>query len=281
MWTIVVLPDTQHYAEDYPSHFYRLTSHVAYEVSPDLVLHVGDVVDDNQRSQWDVADEAFSYLDEAGIPYVLSAGNHDFAYDSSRDSLYSEYFPAERLGLASWVPYSGRSENGFRILNLGGEDWLILSLELFPRTEVLTWAMQVLDAYDELPTIIVTHAYLNADGLRYGEAGEHAYGIEAMHHVTGDNAHDAETIYTYLVEPFSQVQMVFSGHVLDGIGYRADTREDGSVAHQFTRNFQLVGEGGDGWFTVIHGYENQIKVRTVNAFTGFEKVDETLILPIP
>jgi 3',5'-cyclic AMP phosphodiesterase CpdA len=269
---MVGIPDTQHYAQDYPDTFHAMTEWVA-GLGPDLVVQVGDVVDEDYPEQWAVADSAFRALDDAGVPYVLAAGNHDYTYDGRRDSMMSGVFPAARLGLDGAYE-DGRSENGWRLVDLGGEEWMVLSLELFPREAVVAWAEGVLAGHPATPTIIVTHAYLNTDGLRYGEdqSVRHPYGAGDLPGSTGRCgracANDAETLHRRLVQPFPQVALVLSGHVLSGPAHRTDYRPDGTPAHQVVQNYQEQAEGGNGYLRVYEARDGVVTAATYSPVTG-------------
>ena len=40
---------------------------------------VGDIVDSNSEVQWNRSLEAISHLEKKKIPYIMAAGNHDYA----------------------------------------------------------------------------------------------------------------------------------------------------------------------------------------------------------
>ncbi|MCC6408631.1 MAG: hypothetical protein IT453_15820 [Planctomycetes bacterium] len=123
-FSIVLLPDTQCYCEDYdlsptsPStgnryaqRFFDQTAWIvahldAYDIR--FVSHVGDVVqnfDHGNASEWDVARTALNAFHPLGeptrcpfVPYSISLGNHDFdepaAADLSATRFLAEYGPA-------------------------------------------------------------------------------------------------------------------------------------------------------------------------------------------
>ena len=73
-FTLVVLPDTQTYAQmrNLNGIFLGQTHWIAdHKESHNIqyVLHVGDVVQNNIHAEWIVAKQAFVTLDEAGVPY--------------------------------------------------------------------------------------------------------------------------------------------------------------------------------------------------------------------
>ncbi len=99
-FTIVVLPDTQGYAEDFPWIFEAQTGWIANNVKRRnivFVLHLGDITDDNTPEQWKVAQRALRRLDGI-VPYALALGNHDIGdrgKSATRDTLFNTYFPIE------------------------------------------------------------------------------------------------------------------------------------------------------------------------------------------
>src|SRR5687768_5517330 len=61
-WTLVVLPDTQQYAERYPDIFLAQTRWIADQADAlDIryVLHVGDVTEWSTPGEWQLAERAF------------------------------------------------------------------------------------------------------------------------------------------------------------------------------------------------------------------------------
>ena len=98
VFTVVALPDTQFYAAKFTAIFeaqvtWLLEQHQAGDVA--FVLHEGDIVDNDVDQQWAAAAASLHRLDGI-VPYVLSAGNHDYPGDgwsASRSTLIDTYFP--------------------------------------------------------------------------------------------------------------------------------------------------------------------------------------------
>ena len=94
--------DTQIYALRYPGLLTLQTHWLALnkdKFNIRYVLSLGDVTDKNTAPEWRHAQEAFAELD-GHIPYVLLAGNHDYA--SSADVApgqtgLNKYFPASKF----------------------------------------------------------------------------------------------------------------------------------------------------------------------------------------
>lgn len=234
-FSIIVMPDTQNYAWKFPNIFFKQTKWIADSEKPlniKHVVHVGDVTENNTRVEWQVAQDAFSYLDE--MSYTITIGNHDV---HGGDSLFSEYFPVADARLMPhfgglYVPYE--MENSFSRFDAGGHSWLILAIEKNPGDRVLDWANAVVDGYPEHLVLLITHKYMDADGSRYD---------------LGQNL--GENIWDKLVSKHSNFFMVLCGHTPCSPMYRMDKGEYSNEVHQIQVNYQHIGQGGDGWLRIL------------------------------
>ena len=68
---------------------------------------VGDIVDSNSEQQWQNSLESISVLDKKDIPYIMAAGNHDYA---SGDPFLTYYGPQR---FADKEYYMGFSPSGY------------------------------------------------------------------------------------------------------------------------------------------------------------------------
>jgi hypothetical protein len=247
-FSIVVLPDTQFYAERYPEIFESQAAWIRDNVGAQdiaFVLHEGDIVNRNVPEQWDVASTALHSLD-AVVPYVLAAGNHDLRpgmFGLTREAdFFNEHFPVAMHDDHSWFCGSYAEDdmqNSYALLDGGGRKWLVLALEFGPRDEVLAWANDVLSDFAQYPAIIVTHAYMYLGDDRYDHVGQpmqefspYQYGIEG-------SINDGEEMWAALVAPNPNVKLVFSGHMLwPGVGRLTSRRADDSLVHQLLANYQ-------------------------------------------
>jgi Calcineurin-like phosphoesterase len=168
-------------------------------------------------------------LTDAGIPWIPAIGNHDTAAvcpggsacpdQSAHDNLrrtatFNQYFPVTKFPGVNGMFESGKVDNTWSSFVAGEEDWLVLNLELWPRTEVISWARGVIGGHPHHNVVIVTHSYLNGGG-----------GIEQTNGGYGDTS--PQYMYENLVAPYRNVKLVFSGHV-GTAGSRTDARPDGS-----------------------------------------------------
>jgi len=183
------------------------------------VLHSGDVhnwptpLETPPNQQFISMSSWFQPLKTAGLAYVLTSGNHDsgavcaggsacpnrHASVGLRDmSAWDTYYQPSTFGLEGEFE-SGKSANGWRTFSAGGKNWLVLSLELWPRTVVIDWAKQVVQTHPRHNVIVVTHSFLEGDGSLSTSNG-------------GYGSNSPSTLWNAL-DDFPNVMMFFSGHV--------------------------------------------------------------------
>jgi hypothetical protein len=294
-YSVVVLPDTQYYASNFPEFFdvqtaWIVSEHAAGNVA--FVLHEGDIVDDDTATQWMRAYHSLHMLDGV-VPYVLSAGNHDYCcagWPSDRTTMINAYFPVSTFeGLPSFKGTfePGRIDNSAHLFDVpgGAGRWLVISLEFGPRDTVLAWANDVARLYADTPAMVVTHAYLYDDNTRYDHVARPSQQWNPHSYPIGGNpgdANDGEEIWQKLVLGNSNIRFVFSGHVLNtGVGRLTSTRPDGTVVHQILANYQGYSRGGDAFLRVLRFFPAQrtVHVQTFSPSFGFmndERNDFTL-----
>ena len=262
-FAIVVLPDTQYYARSYPDILGAQVRWIEDQHDRDgiaLVAHEGDIVDADEPAQWQRAAASLHELDGV-VPYVLSAGNHDYRRVGSHiertTSINSYFSPAAVGGLVSdaGTYQPGRVENSYVVLAVPGGPWLLLSLEFGPRDAVLAWAQSILRRYPSVPAIVLTHAYLDADGSRFDHVARHDQPWNPHRYFVEDEpgaVNDGEEIWQKLVSRNDNVRLVICGHALDdGIGRLTSRRPDGTAVHQILANFQTGALGGGGYLRIM------------------------------
>lgn len=264
--TLVILPDTQTYAEKYPEILdaqidwvVQNAEHISFVIQP------GDLTQNNNDEEWAIVSKAFQKLD-GKVPYTLTVGNHDMGSipgkfaDVRNTTLFNQYFPLERMSsdpTFGGVFEEGKLENAYYQLKTDGMDWMIMSLEFGPRDTVLEWANKIVAENPEKLVVLNTHAYMYSDSTRQGPGDywrAQGYGIGQD---TGINAvNDGEDIWTRFVKKHPNIRFVFSGHVLNsGVGTLVSINEAGYPVYQFLANFQegVHGsiKGGNGWLRVL------------------------------
>ena len=193
-FSFVVLPDTQYYQGSYN---YVLQDQVNWIVANRAALNIkmvigaGDMVDgggypidsagkvigscksappSTWQKQWQQTQAALKILASNGIPYQPTIGNHDYDCQADRPqsrsaSNYFYYFGTPSFQPTAYIMDSAgkRTPNFYRKMKIGSLTYMILSLELFPRSWVLSMANQIISSFAG-PVIVVTHAYLSHDG---------------------------------------------------------------------------------------------------------------------
>ena len=297
-WSIIMLPDPQTYQkfERNQPLFELMTTWISENIDKlniQLVMCTGDLVEQNEminpngiaanqasKQQWASVARAFGRLD-GKVPYVLAAGNHDYGYSniSVRRSNYNTYFPVDKnfktqkiireAGLnAEGVP---TMENAaFEFTSPKGRKFLLLTLEFAPRDTIVAWAKNVTNQarYKDHTGIILTHSYLNS-------ANQH---IEKENYPITDGNYGA-AIWRKLVQPSSNIQLVFSGHIgkpddaREHVGFRTDKNAAGKKVNQMVFNAQAMGggwygNGGDGWLRILEFLPDgkTVKVKTFSPF---------------
>ncbi|MDO5092349.1 MAG: metallophosphoesterase [Propionibacteriaceae bacterium] len=250
------------------------------------VLHSGDVTNWGwiESSQYTVASDAFSVLDAAGIPYEAAIGNHDtravgYNGDAANPGLgraaYQDHpdcpkvlgadqsdsrllvrhteewngtFPASRFKNVAGTFETGKSDNMYQTFSAGGVDWLVLTLELYPRAEAVDWAKQVVSSNPNRKVIVVTHSYLTGD-LQIGQNAE--YGSTTPQY-----------LFDNLIKVYPNIKMVFSGHTGEW-GTRVDKGNQGNTIVSY--------------LTALHSTDNPLRTLEVNTGTG--QVTTKLVTP--
>lgn len=280
-FSIVALPDTQNYAQDFPDVFHSQTQWVADNreaLNIKLVTHLGDIVNrGSDLGQWAVARSAMSRLDDGDVPYGTAMGNHDNQYgyppevdnscsDTETDidctgQNYLDNFGPQWFEDAPW--YGGASASGlsnYQTFEAAGLDFLFLHLEVDPRLPEREWAQGVIDAHPDHLVHLTTHRYMydyriteppilanllgggRFNAIVHGVGGQELYYRDAI---------PAENLYVELIAPNPNVFMVQCGHV-DAELRMTTPNEAGQDVYQFLIDFQSFSpDGGNGWLRIV------------------------------
>lgn len=294
-WTLVVLPDTQNMAEEFPAAYIRQTEWiVAHRRAHDIrfVLHEGDITNHNVPEEWRNAQAAMRRLSDAGIPYSLLPGNHDLGPNgkaADRTTLLNEYFDARDYRHSAAVGYfePGRMENSWHEVATPAGPLLVVALEFGPRDAVLAWADAAVAAHPQHWVIVVTHAHVYSDSTRYDWAkhgaeqkwNPRAYALAKLGEA---EVNDGEQVWNKLVARHRNIRFVLNGHVLnDGAGYLVSEGAHGQRVHQILANYQAAVEprrpyGGGGFLRLMQFAPDG---RTVQIKTYSPWLDEWLTGP--
>ena len=279
-FTIVVMPDTQYYAQSYPRINMIQTHWIASHqkaLNIVYVAHVGDLVDlygyhegRHNKAAWDNADEAMQILEAAAIPYGIAAGNHDYDhYDKEARLLqgsrvYNAYFGVERFRHHATANYGGHygqnNNNNYMLFSAGGDDFIVLNIAYDGRYQemdvedipdkrtlmreypVLQWADERLKTHSQRRAIIVCHSLLKPGGM-LSRQGAAVYKVLSSH---------------------PNLFLMLCGHESLAKGIPVENRRSDGRIDILLSNYQDLDSGGNGWLRVMtfSAQRNTIFVRT-------------------
>jgi hypothetical protein len=220
--SIAVIPDSQEWTFDdanYPyiqktCEFVR-DKYVGAKIG--VVFHVGDFVSSSAADQWARWEAAF-LNHPAAVPFLAGIGNHDYNggfCTRTNTSVYDGHFPTTFYTSKSWWSggfyETGKTQNLYFNITLGGQDYMFIMLEFGPRQGAIDWANALIQANPTKKVIISTHAYVYNDGTRIGTGDE--YNPHTL--VTPDtDVHDGDELWTELVSLAANdnVIQIWSGH---------------------------------------------------------------------
>jgi hypothetical protein len=301
-FSVIILPDTQYSTSGFPDIIYQQMNWIVQNkdrLNIKYVVHLGDVTDNNKDHAWKIAAKSFGILENAGIPYSLVCGDNDIknpeknSYDGIRHTeLLNRYFPVSRFDRpGSWWKggffETGKIDNYYCTFSSGEYKFMIMNLEIAPRSAVLKWADKTISGNGSAKVIIVTHDYIDSEGKRLDDLksfdlnGKDVYGKPK-----GNNA---EEVYKKLVKKNSNVIMVLCGHKEGTFLKRVKIKpspdsEKTRKVFEILSDFQdekFKGEDektGKGLLRVLKIYpeKNEFVLSTVNAMTGKTREVEIL-----
>ncbi len=281
-FTIVVIPDTQHYTDDAgrAATFTQQTQWIV-DNTDDLniafVSHLGDITEnfDTLEVEWQRADASMDVLDLAGVRNNLAPGNHDMGTGETF-AFYDEYFPPSRYDLPSNPWYGGwlgeepgqtqrLNKDNYELFTAGGIDFLVIHLEIDMPSYAIAWANEIVDRYPTRTVIVSTHAFLNTSNNR--PTGT----------ITGRaNGRSAAQVWTDLIAPNCNIRFVVNGHY-PGEGRATTNNSCGQPVHQLLTDYQSRSNGGDGWlrYYTFKPSENKVYAFTYSSKLGTFENDAT------
>lgn len=226
-----------------------------------FVGHTGDVVNWGWLvpSQFGIASAAAAVLDQAGMPYAWALGNHDTravghdgipgsrgyggsAYVNNPECVerfspaecntlllvrhteeFNSVFTAGRYTAVAGAFEDGKVDNIYSTFSAAGRNWMVLTLELWPRTEVIAWAREVVAAHPDTNVIVQTHSYLTSTGAILQDNG-------------GYGANTPQYLFDNLIKLYPNITAVFSGHV-GSSAQRTDTGVHGNKIVSYLGTF--------------------------------------------
>lgn len=241
--------------------------------------------------------EGYELISNAGIPFGVAPGNHDYdavwgvtipGYDQPLAhvgglDMFRSAFGSETQffeGKDWYVDGYNGGASSAQIFEAGGYRFLHFAFEMHAGDQVLDWAQSIIDANPGLPTIISTHEFINPQGERK------VYPALDLALADPGFNNNPEQIWDKFIRRNDQIFMLLCGHRI-GQALRIDDNDFGHKVYQILADYQGRGQAGldagarrnengavvglgDGWLremTFYLGGDNpRISVKTYSTF---------------
>lgn len=281
-FSVVALPDTQNYSQDYPATYDAQTQWVVSNTTSrniQFVSHLGDIVNEAATIyQWQNAYNSMLKLDNAGMPYGTAVGNHDIHYPGDyydpNATNYLTYFNPSRYAGKSW--FGGSSPSGlsnYEIIEVDGVKYLFLHLLVETPAAELAWAQTILNRNQDKPTWVSTHRYLyDWSVLGAGRYDDFTYTFEPLYRDDGVEAND---FFHNFVAANRQIYLVYAGHC-NGEYRQTSTNNFGLPVYEILADYQDGDKGGDGWMRIntLRPSQNRIDVESYSPTRNEYQTDD-------
>ncbi len=244
-FTIIFLPDTQTIIKNFEAQVPDIFDWIianAERLNIKTVVSLGDIIEHgNATASDEVLDKEmatlsaqYARLTEAGIPWVATPGDHDYDYFGDRSSTYyDKYFTKDMLVDNDWFELGGLYDensllNSYYIMRPNDDvEYMIFSLEVQPRDEVIAWANEIIAKNPQRRVILATHKYMN-----YAYCKRHTT-------VSYNHGNPGETVWQELVSQHKNIDMILCGHnETTGIYAAYDTGVNGNQVLQVNCDMQ-------------------------------------------
>jgi len=278
-FTVVVLPDPQNETQYFPQVLNSQTKWIVNNqkaLNIQMVLTEGDNINDGaSTAQLQNLDAAFRLLENAGVPYLLAIGNHDyngFNPKASRNlSGFNQWFGPGRFAGKAYFKGNfpaGSNANSYAVLTINGQQYLFITLEYRATSASLDWAESILAANPDKEAIVVAHSFVLKNNKR-----------EDLCDDQDMPAANATGQATWMrLRKYRNITMFLSGHFTGGSGARrADVGDNGNLVNQLFADYQDYPNGGNGWLRIMtfHPATNSISVQTYSPYLNQYIADST------
>lgn len=321
-FTIAVIPDSQkyvHYKMQFDSNppyvincqeqMFRQMEYIAANSQTNggnisFALHVGDFVNyyAKEKMEWELADKGMSILD-GEIPYAVTIGNHDYdkqvvnkkSGDSKKNKLdggktFTSYFGPDSKHFKNQSWYKGFYNGGmdsYYVFDTPKGDFLVLSLEIEPSDDVIIWANDIIKENPNLPTILLTHKYIEIGYDKFSPGQAYMYPISYR---KGFPANSTKELFEKFVKPNQQIFLILCGHSFkeyEGESVRTDINNNGYKVYTILSNYQgrneicknnglleLSDRTGDGWMRLLDFDFDDDFIHVMTYSTEFNKFEK-------
>lgn len=261
------------------------------------VVHLGDITNNNKENAWEVADKSFKILENAGIPYSIVYGDNDMKnpdknyYDGIRHTKQlNRFFPVSRFDKpGTWWKGGffepGKIDNYYCLFEYKDYKFLIMNLEIAPRSAVLNWADNIISQNTSRKVIVVTHDYLDKNGKRLDDLK--TFSLEGRDNDGKLKGNNADAVFKKLIKKNSNIIMVLCGHK-EGTFQKEIKIKESKDSEEKRKVFEILSDfqderlkgtdekSGKGLLRVLKFYpeRNEIAISTISALTGKGKDEE-------
>lgn len=299
VFTVVALPDTQNYSDNYPHIYNSQTQWIVDNAAAKnikFVTHLGDVTNNQDDiRQWNNADAAMRILDNANMPYGIAYGNHDIHYGGSSGDVadynatnYINYFGPQRYAGKSW--YGGASpskQSNYQVISYNDagvtKQMLFLHIAVETPAAELAWAQGVINANRDKAVMLTTHRYMQ-DSEHYAGGIGTALGVppgrypniwyEVAEPLYRPDGIEGEVLWNSFIKPNKNIFMVNCGHF--HAEYRmTENNNYGLPVHELLVDYQDDTNGGNGFLRTMqfNTDTNQIYVQSYSPYTNSYQTD--------
>ncbi len=182
-WTLVVIPDTQHYSQDRNSApianmraAFDWFVTIKDQLNIQFVQGLGDITEDwNQGWEWDNSMSAWEKLYNE-IPFAVTTGNHDDPWT------LNARFPVSNFDNESWWGgYFDGTFNSYQNFTFGNEDYLFMNVQSHDpwgnkyqeNPAPINWANEIISANQNKKVILATHDTWETKEIEYNLLNKH------------------------------------------------------------------------------------------------------------
>lgn len=229
----------------------------ADDLKIDYVAHTGDIInnwitiDDESdgyeqraREEFGFASDTMAVLEDAGIPYGVTPGNHDNKFGTT-NGLFNEFFPPSRFEAASQAAeqdYFGGSwrdgdyHNHYDLFTANGVDFIVVYLGFIAGEDEIQWANDVLAQHSDRNAIFATHEYLMPSLEPDGRDGP----------LSNENERSqGRQLFEQVVLPNENVFLTLSGHTHGvALNIKRNVGAPGRTVVEMLANYQFYELGG-------------------------------------